>query len=112
MAQSASREPFMARLIVAFVGLLLLTGCESDDDFWGPARSVADAWPFDSSDTTTAAASTAPVNERCLAVAYSRKADAKANGFDDDMQAEVYNRTYAECATWDRDHTEAARPAN
>jgi hypothetical protein len=111
MAPSARQEPFMARLIAAFTALLLLAGCESDEDFWAPARTVVDTgWPFGASDTTTTAAAT-PVNERCPGVAYQRKADAKANGFDDDMQDEVYNRTYAECAGWDRDHT-GARPAS
>ena len=101
----------MARIIAAFVALLLLAGCESDDDFWAPTRSIVDsAWPSETSDTTTAAA-TAPPNERCMAVAYARKADAKANGFDDVMLDEVYNRTYAECATWDRDHA-ATRQSN
>jgi len=107
MAQGASREPFMARIIAAFVALLLLAGCESDDDFFQQTGSaVTDV--FGSSDaTTTAAAATAPPDERCIAVAYARRADAKANGFEDEMLAEVYNRTYAECTTWDRDHTEA-----
>ena len=101
----------MARVVAAFVVVLLLTGCESHEDFWPYTQSIVDdAWPFGSSETTTAAAATAPVNARCMAVAYQRRADAKANGFDDDMLSEVYNRTYAECYAWDRDHTGAGKP--
>jgi len=101
----------MARLIVALVAVLLLTGCESDDDYWGATQSAVEgAWPFSESNTTTTTAATAPVNERCAAVAYARRADAKANGFDDDMLVEVYQRTYAECAAWDRGHTVATQP--
>jgi hypothetical protein len=101
----------MARLIAAFAALLLLAGCESDDDFWQQTQStVSDAWPFGSQDATATAAAATPVNARCAAVAYARKADARANGFDDEMVDQVYQRTYAECFAWERDHANPRQP--
>jgi hypothetical protein len=86
-----------------FIGMIALglSGCESDADFW-PQNVVDNAWPF--ADSATVAAAPQDADKHCAAVAYARAADAKANGFDDDMRDEVYNGTYANCAAWDKVH--------
>jgi hypothetical protein len=90
----------MLRFLFISVFALCLAGCESGADFWQP---VDDAWPFSDSQAAVPAVATAD-NAHCAALAYERAADAKANGYDDELREAVYSGTYAECAAWDRQH--------
>ena len=94
----------MLRWIIVLFAMLPLAGCESGADFEQSYDNVvAGAWPFGDAPTTVAAAPQ-PNVPHCQKVAYGRAADAKANGFDDDMREAVYTNTYATCADWDRMH--------
>ena len=94
----------MLRWIAVLVVVLPLAGCESDEGFYDEAMSGLFG------DTTAAPAPTAMAaapesgDAHCQRVAYARAADAKANGFDDDMREQIYAGTYANCANWDRVH--------
>jgi len=52
----------------------------------------------------TAAETPSPYDAHCKAVAHQRAADARANGYSFDMADAVYNGTYKDCVTWDRQH--------
>jgi len=90
----------MLRFVFLGAVVLCLAGCESDADFW-PA--FGDSQP-------AASATPAYDDAHCQAIAYERAADAKANGYDDELREIVYSGTYAECVAWDKQHPEA--PAN
>lgn len=94
----------MSRWIFLLVAALPLAGCESDGDMWGaPYQYVVDnAWPF--SDSQAAASQQQAEDPHCRKVAYARAADARANGFDDDLREKVYSGTYADCVAWDSAH--------
>jgi hypothetical protein len=100
------RDSTMLRFAFICAVALSLAGCESDADFlqpvvdaaFGPSQPIAPATPV--------AAAVTSDDARCQAVAYARAADAKANGFDDDLQETVYSGTYAECAAWDSRHSQ------
>ncbi len=78
---------------------LSLAGCESDADFWQPVTDTfSDAQP-----AAEPAAQTYD-NAHCQAIAYARAADARANGYDDELRDIVYSGTYDECTTWDKQH--------
>jgi hypothetical protein len=114
---AALQEPGMRRLVV-LVALLMLGGCESDEDFWQPyhvaaggahdvmggARDVlGNAWPFGGAPPYDAA-NAQYANAFCASVADQRVADASANGYDDDMQDIVHAGTYADCMEWNKAH--------
>jgi len=82
----------MLRWFVLLVAVLPLAACDSG---W-----VEDALPFSDSQ----AAAVPHKDEHCTKVAYARAADAKANGYEEDMRDEIYARTYADCEAWDRAH--------
>jgi hypothetical protein len=88
---------------------LSLAGCESDTDFWEPVVDTAFGPSQPPVPAEPVADATISNDARCHAVAYARAADAKANGYDDDLQETVYSGTYAECAAWDSRHS-ATRP--
>lgn len=43
-------------------------------------------------------------SEDCNAVAAARAADAAANGYGDDLQQAVHDKTYADCTAWNAAH--------
>ena len=95
----------MLRFAFICAAALCLAGCESDEDFWQPYNDAVSGVFGDAAPTTAAA--TAPEDseaDHCRKVAYARAADAKANGFDDEMREQVYTGTYQNCITWARDH--------
>jgi hypothetical protein len=89
----------MLRFLFIGAAALCLAGCESDTDFWQPVIDSA----FGDSQPVAPAAATAD-DAHCEALAHARTADAKANGFDDEMREQIYSGTYAECAAWDQRH--------
>jgi hypothetical protein len=91
----------MLRFAFVCAVALSLAGCESDTDFWEPVVDTA----FGPSQPPVPAEPVAAASH-CQAVAYARAADARANGYDDDLQETVYSGTYAECAAWDERHHE------
>jgi len=90
----------MLRFLFLGAAALCLAGCGSSTDFLQP---FDDAWPFSDQQAAVPAVATAD-NAHCTALAREREADAKENGFDDDMRAQIYSGTYAECAAWDKQH--------
>ena len=82
---------------------LSLCGCESDADFWQPVTDTG--WLFGDAQPAVPVAA-AYDDAHCQAIAHERAADAKANGYDDELREIVYSGTYAECAAWDKQHHE------
>ncbi|HTW33580.1 MAG TPA: hypothetical protein VMD53_03100 [Rhizomicrobium sp.] len=91
----------MLRLFFVCAVAVSLAGCESESDFWQPV--VDNAWPFADSQPAKPVAATYD-DAHCAAVARERTADAKVNGYDDDLSEIVYSGTYADCAAWDKKH--------
>jgi hypothetical protein len=62
--------------------------------------------PEDASASASVATTTAQSvgNEDCRAVATARADDAAANGYDDDLQQVVHDKTYADCMAWNAAH--------
>jgi hypothetical protein len=86
----------MLRFLFIGAAALCLAGCESDTDFWQPV--------IDSTFGDSQPAAATYDDTHCEALAHARAADAKANGYDDDMREQIYSGTYAECAAWDKQH--------
>ena len=95
----------MLRILFVSAVALCLAGCESDTDFLQPVVDTA----FGDSQPPPAPVAATAEDARCKAVAYERAADAKANGYDDDLREVIYSSTYDECTEWDR-RRYAARP--
>ena len=94
----------MLRFVFICAAALCLAGCESDEDFWQPYNDAVGGLFGDATPATAAATAPQPEDDHCRQVAYARAADAKANGFDDDMRDEIYAGTYQNCVTWARAH--------
>jgi hypothetical protein len=92
----------MLRFAFICAAALCLAGCESDADFWQPVTD--NAWLFGDPQPVEPVAATYD-DAHCQAVAHARAADAKANGYDDELREIVYSGTYAECTAWDKQHT-------
>jgi hypothetical protein len=94
------------RKFLLLAGLLLLAGCTDLD--WAHIASYDDApsaFPDKSAEiaATNYAAfvgtqtATASVEQRCARNAQERASDIDNQGFDADLQKEVYDKTYADC---------------
>lgn len=92
----------MLRWLFLVIALLPLAGCESDEDFWQPYNDAVGGLFGDATPATATAP--LPEDDHCRQVAYARAADARANGFDDDMRDEIYAGTYQNCVSWARAH--------
>ena len=110
----ASRWPcrhcreLVLRFLLLFPTLLLLAGCSGDD--WANATSFG-ATSASASAAPGAPSAAAAANyesfraqptdaSRCAEVARQRAGDAAAQGFEDDVRQQVYDRTYASCMDW------------
>jgi|KBSMisStandDraft_5_1062788.scaffolds.fasta_scaffold269463_2 hypothetical protein len=78
------------RVALALFLVLALAGC--DDAFDLPS--------FNGPAATFPGPPAAPLDPRCQAVAADRMADVALQGFDEDVQRETYERTYADCVAW------------
>ena len=95
------------RAVLALMCVFALSGC-TDADRAHIASLGSSTWDGNvAPETPSTADSTGtpghvsgkPIPE-CQLVASDRASDAAAQGFDEDTQAAVYGRTYADCATW------------
>jgi len=94
----------MLRFVFICAVALSLGGCESTADIWQP---VADGtWLFGEAQPMAVPAVATYDDAHCQAIAQERAADAKANGYDEELREIVYSGTYAECAAWDKQHHE------
>ena len=92
----------MLRIAIVCAVALSLAGCESDVDFWQPVTDGT--WLSGDAQPAAEPAAQTTDDAHCQAVAYARAADARANGYDDDLRDTVYSGTYAECTAWDKQH--------
>ncbi len=95
------------RGLLALVVVLGVGGCTNAD--WAHVVSFNDSqWTAADGPKTDAPAldpSAAParsgkLNPGCQTVASDRSSDVAMQGFDEDTQTSVYNRTYADCMAW------------
>jgi hypothetical protein len=80
--------------------VLVLSGCESDADFWRPYQlltgTVASPVPQEVQTTSK--------DPHCDSVARQRASDAIANGFDTSLAELIYRGTYSDCVAWNEAH--------
>ena len=111
----------MRKAVAAMILAVGLCGCSDIDSFFG--ADSGDATPAPAADSGGSAAepvaaapvaSAAPVSavapsatatsKHCATLARQRASDAAYQGEDEETQEQVYNRTLATCADWDRRH--------
>jgi hypothetical protein len=97
------------RRVLFLVSALFLGGCTDSD--WGSVMPGDAAAPAQAPVATevgyTNAGPTTPITAAnpsstltCTRVARERSGDAQVQGFDDGIQRNVYDKTYAECLKW------------
>jgi hypothetical protein len=90
------------RVLVAFALALSMAGCTDAD--WSNIASFDDPqvdYPDTQAPGTVGASTpTGPPNSKCQSVASERASDVGMQGFDDEIQSDVYNQVYAECVAW------------
>ena len=106
------------RRVLMLVSVLLCAGCTDND--WASVMPGGSLWTYSSAAPNTAAPSAAPsaaaaanysafaaapvgsptATEKCAHAARDRTSDAEAQGFDDTVQKQVYDKTYADCMSW------------
>lgn len=119
---------YMLKWTLCAIGVLTLSGCGIAEYFdqhsanvpgmtddhsvvTAPASTVA---PENAQAPAASAGSTAAltqgsvvqqtIGDDCNAVAASRAEDAAANGYDEDLQQTVHDKTYADCTAWNAAH--------
>lgn len=69
-----------------------------------PSQIQPPAPPPSQTFVSTSATPAPAINEHCRSLANQRASDGQYMGMDEDAQKQEYDRTYADCATWDAAH--------
>ena len=100
------------RKAILLTSALLLAGCTDAD--WAhvlssdaPAAAYPPAMPSPAAAANYSAYIAAPsVTKKCNDVAAQRMIDASSQGFDETVQQQVHDKTYADCMDWNANHVQ------
>ncbi len=99
------------RQAILLMSVLLLAGCTDADWAHVLSSGTQAAYPPDMPSPAAAANYSAyvaapSVTKKCTAVANQRMIDAGSQGFDEIVQQQVHDKTYADCMDWNARHAQ------